>query len=199
MQSDLVKKFNEIKSNFTNIGGKISDAKSRLSNMENQVEYLRTNHGNTKAVNLLKGMVDDIRAKANQADSTYTNMKELLPQAAAIVPHLKNNALGLGLNMGPVIGITAAAGGVIAAVYGLGKLLDPVEQALNKQAALLDDFSQGLLTEDQYNAQADAITAELNNTGYDLQKQTHVNVPVVITGAAVIYAGYKLLEKAGVI
>lgn len=199
MESELVKKFNDIKSNFTNIGGKISDAKSRISNMINKYDYLNTNNANPKALTQLKGMIDDIKSKTDRADQTYSNMRDLMPQAAAIVPRLKNNSLGLGLNMAPVIGITAAAAGVIAAVYGLGKLLDPVEQALNKQAALLDDFAAGHLSEDEYNRQADEITAELNNQGYDIQKQTGVNIPVVISGAAVIYIGYKLLSKAGVI
>lgn len=199
MENATIQKIMEFKNQITDIDGKLNDTINRAGQIKADIGSIRLRSGNTQGLDIMEGIADDITTKAEKTADTYKNIKALLPQAESIMPMLRNNPSGLGLNMAPVIGITAAAGTVIAGVYGLTKLLDPVEVALRKQDALLKLYENNDISESEYNHQANLITADLNNQNYEIQKSTGVNLPVVIAGAGTVYLAYKLLTKAGII
>ena len=121
-----------------------------------------------------------------------------MPQAEKIIPFLRDNK-NIGLNIIPVVSIATASGSVIAGVYALTKMLDNVEISVKKQDNLLMEYTAGNISESDYNKQADSITQELNNKSYNIQKETGVNMPVVLAGAGIIYGAYKILKKGGML
>jgi hypothetical protein len=204
----ILSEFSKIKNQFKNIVPEMEQHTKKIETLSARAEMFNKNYESVnkqtqKIYVMLRASLDKAGIKLSRIRAGYTGISSTMPHAKYISEKIlkvsPKGSAGLAFNMAPVIAVTAASGMVLAAIYGLGEILDPVERNINTQSVLLDQVMAGTMSASQFTAASDAALADLNNQDYDIQQTVGFNPWIVLITSGAIYGGYKIMENTNMI
>ena len=207
---DILIQFNKVKDQFQNITPEINKNKTKIDLLSSRIVIFSRYYNNDTVNKQAQKIYDTLSAAVTKADMKLSKVKIGYAGVSSTMPHARyisdkiskispKGTAGLAFNMAPVIAVTAASGMVLAAIWSLGEILDPVERNINIQSSLLDQEINGDITAAQFVTQSNAALADLSNQDYEIQQAVGFNPWIVLITSGAIYGGYKIIENTDII